>query len=220
MIENSLSRTPGNYDRLLDFSRAVDRKPVLSSHPRPSGILNDDAPATAMPVEGSTFELVRLRPGVRWFARSGLKGENPDMNNLHHELARFRMRRGGDIEEETTRTHEAYLAGVGGRTGAWSTSRARAVSHSAVGRKPRDDRAAGHGISRGERSRRCEVRVTVRARSSADRTTWERGAGDSDWQPAKDAAQKIAYAEDRVIFEGHIRGGHISWHRQCTAIRS
>ena len=31
----------------------------------------------------------------------------------------------------------------------------------------------------------------------------ERGANDSDWQPAKDAAQKIAYAEDRAIFEGY-----------------
>ena len=35
----------------------------------------------------------------------------------------------------------------------------------------------------------------------------ERGANDSDWQPAKDAAQKIAYAEDRAIFEGYAAGG-------------
>jgi uncharacterized linocin/CFP29 family protein len=32
----------------------------------------------------------------------------------------------------------------------------------------------------------------------------ERGSNDSDWQPAKDAAQKIAYAEDRAIFEGYV----------------
>ncbi|MEI9968231.1 MAG: family 1 encapsulin nanocompartment shell protein [Terracidiphilus sp.] len=30
----------------------------------------------------------------------------------------------------------------------------------------------------------------------------ERGANDSDWQPAKDAARLIAYAEDGAIFEG------------------
>jgi uncharacterized linocin/CFP29 family protein len=35
----------------------------------------------------------------------------------------------------------------------------------------------------------------------------ERGANDSDWQPAKDAAQKIAYAEDQAIFEGYAAAG-------------
>jgi len=29
----------------------------------------------------------------------------------------------------------------------------------------------------------------------------DRGANDSDWQPAKDAARKIAFAEDGAIFE-------------------
>jgi len=31
----------------------------------------------------------------------------------------------------------------------------------------------------------------------------ERGASDSDWQPAKDAARQIAFAEDSAIFEGY-----------------
>jgi uncharacterized linocin/CFP29 family protein len=31
----------------------------------------------------------------------------------------------------------------------------------------------------------------------------ERGSDDSDWQPAKDAARKIAFAEDRAIFNGY-----------------
>ncbi len=31
----------------------------------------------------------------------------------------------------------------------------------------------------------------------------ERGANDSDWQPAKDAARQIAFAEDGAIFEGY-----------------
>ncbi len=35
----------------------------------------------------------------------------------------------------------------------------------------------------------------------------ERGANDSDWQPAKDAARKIAYAEDGAIFEGYAAAG-------------
>ena len=35
----------------------------------------------------------------------------------------------------------------------------------------------------------------------------ERGAEDSDWQPAKDAAQQIAFAEDRAIFDGYAAAG-------------
>jgi uncharacterized linocin/CFP29 family protein len=44
----------------------------------------------------------------------------------------------------------------------------------------------------------------------------ERGSDDSDWQPAKDAAQKIAYAEDRAIFEGYAAAG-IGGIRQGTS---
>jgi uncharacterized linocin/CFP29 family protein len=35
----------------------------------------------------------------------------------------------------------------------------------------------------------------------------ERGANDSDWQPAKDAARLLAFAEDRAIFEGYTAAG-------------
>ena len=35
----------------------------------------------------------------------------------------------------------------------------------------------------------------------------ERGALDSDWQPVKDAARQLAFAEDRAIFEGYAAGG-------------
>ena len=35
----------------------------------------------------------------------------------------------------------------------------------------------------------------------------ERGANDSDWQPAKDAARQIAFAEDSAIFEGYTAAG-------------
>ena len=31
----------------------------------------------------------------------------------------------------------------------------------------------------------------------------ERGALDPDWQPVKDAAKKIAFAEDRAVFDGY-----------------
>jgi uncharacterized linocin/CFP29 family protein len=35
----------------------------------------------------------------------------------------------------------------------------------------------------------------------------ERGAKDSDWQPVKDAAKQIAFAEDRAIFDGYPAAG-------------
>ena len=34
----------------------------------------------------------------------------------------------------------------------------------------------------------------------------ERGAQDSDWQPVKDAARQLAFAEDRAIFDGYRPG--------------
>ena len=35
----------------------------------------------------------------------------------------------------------------------------------------------------------------------------ERGANDSDWQPVKDAARQMAFAEDGAIFEGYAAAG-------------
>jgi len=35
----------------------------------------------------------------------------------------------------------------------------------------------------------------------------ERGANDSDWQPVKEAAKKIAFAEDNAIFAGYADAG-------------
>ncbi|MYR55607.1 bacteriocin, partial [Streptomyces sp. SID625] len=35
----------------------------------------------------------------------------------------------------------------------------------------------------------------------------ERGAQDSDWQPVKDAARAMAFAEDRAVFEGYAAAG-------------
>src|SRR5207237_9965194 len=44
----------------------------------------------------------------------------------------------------------------------------------------------------------------------------ERGTNDSDWQPAKDAARRIAFAEDGAIFEGYAAAG-IGGIRQGTS---
>src|SRR5262252_371531 len=136
------------------------------------------------------------------------------MNNLHRELAPISDAAWAQIEEETSRTIKRYLAGrrvvdVQGPGG---------VALSAIGTGHlRNVTAPGDGIL----ARQREVRplVELRVPFELDRQQIddvERGAKDSDWQPAKDAAQKIAYAEDRAIFEGYPAAG-IGGIRQGTS---
>src|SRR5947208_1530048 len=90
--------------------------------------------------------------------------------------------------------------------GAWSTSRGRVIIAE-----------PGKGIL--ARQREVKALVELRVPFELNRQQIddvERGANDSDWQPAKDAAQKIAYAEDRAIFEGYPAAG-IGGSRQGTS---
>jgi uncharacterized linocin/CFP29 family protein len=77
--------------------------------------------------------------------------------------------------------------------------------------------APGEGIL--ARQREVKAMVELRVPFDLDRQMIddvERGANDSDWQPAKDAAKKIAFAEDGAIFEGYAAGG-IQGIRQGTS---
>ena len=136
------------------------------------------------------------------------------MNNLHRELAPISEAAWADLEEETTRTLKRYLAGrcvvdVHGPGG---------VCLSAVGTGHlKAIEAPGDGVL--ARQREVKALVEVRVPFELDRQQIddvERGSADSDWQPAKDAAQKIAYAEDRAIFEGYAAAG-IGGIRQGTS---
>src|ERR1700729_486500 len=123
------------------------------------------------------------------------------MNNLHRELAPISDAAWAQIEEEATRTLKRYLAGrrvvdVEGPGGAGLS--AVGTGHVKVIAAP------GEGIL--ARQRDVKTLVELRVPFELDRQQIddvERGANDADWQPAKDAAQKIAYAEDRAIFEGY-----------------
>ncbi len=123
------------------------------------------------------------------------------MNNLHRELAPISAEAWGQIEEEATRTLKRYLAGrrvvdVEGPAG---------LKLSAVGtghQKPIE--APGDGVQARQREVKALVELRVPfelSREGIDDV--ERGAEDSDWQPLKDAARKIAFAEDGAIFEGY-----------------
>src|SRR5215831_1753701 len=119
--------------------------------------------------------------------------EKAGMNNLHRDLAPISDAAWADIEEETTRTLKRYLAGrrvvdVHGPGG---------VGLSAVGTGHLKTIAApADGVL--ARQREVKALVELRVPFELDRQqidNVERGSDDSDWQPAKDAAQRIAYAE-------------------------
>jgi uncharacterized linocin/CFP29 family protein len=127
------------------------------------------------------------------------------MNNLHRELAPISDAAWSEISEETSRTIKRYLAGrrvvdVQGPGG---------IALSAVGTGHlRNVAAPGAGIL--ARQREVKPLVELRVPFELDRQEIddvERGAGDSDWQPAKDAARLLAFAEDRAIFEGYAAAG-------------
>jgi uncharacterized linocin/CFP29 family protein len=127
------------------------------------------------------------------------------MNNLHRELAPISDAAWSQIEEETSRTIKRYLAGrrvvdVEGPDG---------MALSAVGTGHlRNVTAPGDGIL--ARQREVKPLVELRVPFELDREQIddvERGANDSDWQPAKDAAKILAFAEDRAIFEGYAAAG-------------
>jgi uncharacterized linocin/CFP29 family protein len=136
------------------------------------------------------------------------------MNNLHRHLAPISSAAWEQIEEEAARTIRRHLAGR------------RIVDTS----EPKGLSLAGIGTGRGSaiqapddgvRAIRREVRPLVELRvaftlSREEIDAVERGSQDSDWQPVKNAAKKIAFAEDRAIFDGYAAAG-IQGIREATS---
>ena len=123
------------------------------------------------------------------------------MNNLHRELAPISDAAWAQIEEETRRTLKRYLAGR------------RAIDVPSTGGLALPGVGTGHLLpikppAKDILARQREVKPLVELRAPFEllRQTIddvERGSEDSDWQPAKDAAQKLAFAEDQAIFDGY-----------------
>jgi len=127
------------------------------------------------------------------------------MNNLHRELAPISDGAWAQIEQEAARTFKRHLAGrrlvdVDGPAG---------TGFSAVGTgRVRDIDPPGAGVI--ARQRQVAPIVELRAPFSLSRQEIddvERGAQDSDWQPVKDAARQVAFAEDGAVFEGYPAAG-------------
>ena len=123
------------------------------------------------------------------------------MNNLHRELAPISDAAWDQIEQEATRTFKRHVAGrrvvdVHGPEG--ETLAAVGTGHL------REIEAPHSGVAAWQRE--VVPLVEMRAPFQLDRQAIDdvaRGAQDADWQPVKEAAREIAFAEDRAIFEGY-----------------
>lgn len=127
------------------------------------------------------------------------------MSNLHRDLAPISSAAWAEIEEEATRTFKRNLAGrrvvdVQGPSGltlaAVGTGHQKSIA-------PIADGVIAH-------ARQSQPVVELRVPFTVSRQAVddvERGASDSDWQPVKDAATQIAFAEDRAVFEGYAAAG-------------
>lgn len=136
------------------------------------------------------------------------------MNNLHREIAPISDAAWSEIEEEATRTLKRYLAGR------------RVVDVPSPGGPAMPGVGTGHlrqitAPAEGILARQREVKPLVELRvpfelSRQQIDDVERGAEDSDWQPVKDAAKTIAFAEDRAIFNGYA-DANIQGFREATS---
>jgi len=133
------------------------------------------------------------------------------MNNLYRELAPVSAAAWASIEEEAKRTFALHAAGrkvvdVTGPDGA--TLAGIGTGHVSAIEPP------ATGIIAGLRAWRPVVQLRVPFtldRAAIDSV--ERGALDANWQPVKDAARKIAFAEDGAIVDGYAAA-------QITGIRA
>lgn len=127
------------------------------------------------------------------------------MRNLHRELAPISDAAWAQIEAEVARTFKRSVAGrrvvdvegpKGATLGAVGTGHLRAID------------SPEQGVGARLREARALVELTVPFELQRDAIDdVERGAEDSDWQPAKDAAKALAFAEDRAIFDGYAAAG-------------
>ena len=127
------------------------------------------------------------------------------MNNLYRELAPISSAGWADLEAEARRTIEQNVAArrvvdLAGPDGPGLAS----VNTGHLG----DVDAPADGVIAKLRTSQPLVQLRVPFTvSRQDVDDVERGAQDPDWQPVKDAAKKIAFAEDRAILEGYAAAG-------------
>jgi uncharacterized linocin/CFP29 family protein len=127
------------------------------------------------------------------------------MNNLHRELAPISAAAWADLEDEARRSFKRHVAGR--RVVDVPEPGGVSLSAVATGHLDTIDPPAAGVVAH---VRRSQPIVELRLPFTVDRRQVddvERGAKDADWQPVKDAARQIAFAEDRAVFGGYPAAG-------------
>jgi uncharacterized linocin/CFP29 family protein len=122
-------------------------------------------------------------------------------NNLYRNLAPVTDVAWTEIELEATRTFKRHIAG---RRVVDVSEPGGPVTASVSTGRLLDVQAPTDGVEAHLRASKPLVRLRVPftlSRSEIDDV--ERGSQDSDWDPVKDAAKKLAFVEDRAICEGY-----------------
>ena len=136
------------------------------------------------------------------------------MNNLYRDLAPVTEAAWAEIEMEATRTFKRHIAGrrvVDVSEPGGATTAAVGTGHLL------DVEAPGDGVIAHLRESKPLVRLRVPfTLSRSDVDDVERGSQDSDWDPVKAAAKKLAFVEDRAIFEGY-QAASIDGIRACSS---
>ncbi len=127
------------------------------------------------------------------------------MNNLHRELAPISDKAWAQIEQEASRTLKRHLAA----RRVVDVPDPKGLDLSAIGTGHLHQIRASHaGIEAAQRDAKALVELRVPFELSRQQIDdVERGAADSDWSPVKEAARRIAFAEDRAVFDGYDAAG-------------
>ena len=136
------------------------------------------------------------------------------MNNLYRDLAPITEAAWAEIELEASRTFKRHIAGR--RVIDVSEPGGPVVAAVGTGRLI-DVEAPTDGVVAQLRASKPLVRLRVPftlSRSEIDDV--ERGSKNSDWDPVKSAAKKLAFVEDRTIFEGYAAAS-IEGIRSCSS---
>ncbi|WP_099038394.1 family 1 encapsulin nanocompartment shell protein [Mycobacterium neglectum] len=135
------------------------------------------------------------------------------MNNLYRDLAPITEVAWDEIELEATRTFKRHIAG---RRVVDVSDPGGAVTAAVSSGHLRDVPPPAEGVVAHLRESKPLVRLRVPftvSRTAIDDV--ERGSQDSDWDPVKEAAKKLAFVEDRAIFEGY-ESASIEGIRACS----
>jgi uncharacterized linocin/CFP29 family protein len=136
------------------------------------------------------------------------------MNNLYRDLAPITELAWAEIELEASRTFKRHIAGrrvVDVSDPGGPVTAAVSTGHLV------DVKAPTKGVEAHLRASKPLVRLRVPfTLKRTDIDDVERGSQDSDWDAVKDAAKRLAFVEDRAIFEGY-SAASIEGIRQTTS---